>query len=194
VPDETTPRLLFQRRLNLWQASNWVINRCQALAKPGVRYVASESDILQLHAMCMAQLLPAPGTFRTTPMQIGAHRAPPAKQIPQHIRDLIGHINESWNDSSPTEIAAYSIWRLNWIHPFPNGNGRTSRQFSYLLMGMRAGMAFPGNPGHIVPEMLGGAHRQDYVLALRTADKGDLSPLEQLLAELLTNQLQQYFS
>ncbi|HET9282483.1 MAG TPA: Fic family protein [Candidatus Angelobacter sp.] len=45
---------------------------------------------------------------------------------------------------SAIHLAAYVIWRLNWIHPFADGNGRTSRALSYLVLCTRLGERLPG--------------------------------------------------
>jgi len=55
---------------------------------------------------------------------------------------MCDHINENWAKLSPLHLAAYTLWRMNWIHPFVDGNGRTSRAVSYLRalrsLGLRA--------------------------------------------------------
>jgi Fic family protein len=48
--------------------------------------------------------------------------------------------------STPIHLAAYLMWRLNWIHPFADGNGRTSRIISYVVLSIRAGAILPGTP------------------------------------------------
>src|SRR4051812_41331333 len=53
---------------------------------------------------------------------------------------------------SPIHIAAYLLWRLNWIHPFSGGNGRTSRAVSYYALCVRLGFVLPGNV--TIPEQL----------------------------------------
>ena len=30
--------------------------------------------------------------------------------------------NDNWDDSTPVHLASYVMWRLNWIHPFTDGN------------------------------------------------------------------------
>jgi hypothetical protein len=35
-------------------------------------------------------------------------------------------------DATAIHLAAYLMWRLNWIHPFADGNGRTARMTSYV--------------------------------------------------------------
>lgn len=78
-------------------------------------------------------------------------------------------IHENWNImDGPTELAAYALWRLNWIHPFIEGNGRTARAACYYLICMRYGDLLPGKK--IVPERIR-ENRGPYYQALATADK-----------------------
>lgn len=84
------------------------------------------------------------------------------------------------------------MWRVNWIHPFAGGNGRTSRAVSYLVLCSKLGFRLPGT--NTIPEQIV-ANRQPYYSALDAADAAwadgriDVSEMEQLLAEMLSNQL-----
>jgi Fic family protein len=81
---------------------------------------------------------------------------------------------------------------LNWIHPFTDGNGRTARAISYLLLGLRLGYRLPGTK--TIPEQIA-KDKRPYYKALEATDtaweskKIDLSELEDLLSGLLANQL-----
>jgi len=105
---------------------------------------------------------------------------------------MCDYVNEKWNRSSPLHLGAYALWKLNWIHPFTDGNGRTARALSYLLLCARLGYRLPGK--NTIPEQIA-ADKTPYYKALEAADqewekeKIDLSVLEKLLAELLANQL-----
>jgi Fic family protein len=71
-------------------------------------------------------------------------------------------------DKSAVHLSAYTMWRLNWIHPFSDGNGRTSRIFSYILLSVKFGQYIPETmtiPDQIV------ANRKPYFEALESADK-----------------------
>ena len=60
-------------------------------------------------------------------------------------------IHENWTTiDHPTLLPAYALWRLNWIHPFIEGNGRTARAACYYLICLRNGGLLPGIK--IVPE------------------------------------------
>jgi Fic family protein len=49
-------------------------------------------------------------------------------------------------DCSAIWRAAYALCRLNWIHPFAGGNGRTARAFSYLIICLDMQIIRPCHP------------------------------------------------
>lgn len=84
------------------------------------------------------------------------------------------------------------MWRTNWIHPFVNGNGRTSRAISYLVFSARLGYVVPGSP--TIPDLIA-RDKQPYYRALEAADEADasagidLSAMQELLEAHLATQL-----
>jgi len=105
--------------------------------------------------------------------------------------DFVNTVNTSLRDDAVV-VAAYVLWRLNYIHPFINGNGRTARAACYFVLCVRAGGWLPGKV--ILPELLR-RDRDEYVAALQEADKSyaagqlDLTSLHALLSKLLGEQL-----
>jgi Fic family protein len=73
---------------------------------------------------------------------------------------------------SALERAAYALWRLNWIHPFAGGNGRTSRAVAYLILCAEDGAMMPGKP--TMPSLIH-QNRREYITALRACDAAELS-------------------
>ena len=80
---------------------------------------------------------------------------------------------------------------MNWIHPFVDGNGRTARAISYVILCVRLGYRLPGT--QTIPEQIA-KHKAPYY-SLKAADvcetegKLDLSEMEALLESLLAAQL-----
>lgn len=101
-------------------------------------------------------------------------------------------VHENWGLDHPTMLPAYALWRLNWIHPFVEGNGRTARAACYYLICLKQGRLLPGEK--IVPERIR-ENRMPYYAALRAADKAwdlghyDVSVLSEYLSDLLKAQL-----
>ncbi|MBM6581072.1 Fic family protein [Microvirga sp. BT689] len=116
--------------------------------------------------------------------------------MPELVEGMCDYVNENWERSTPLHLAAYIMWRLNWIHPFADGNGRTSRILSYVVLSIRAGGIPPGTP--TIPDLIV-ENRQPYFSALDAADEAwsqdriDLSVMEELLENLLAKQLTSYF-
>lgn len=132
------------------------------------------------------------GRYREEPIYVGDHIPPHFQQVPDLMDRFISFIHENWDNLSATQLAAYGLWRLNWIHPFIEGNGRTARAVCYYLLCTKYGGLLPGDK--IVPERIRD-NRQPYYDALKAADRAwadgnlDLSELEGYLADLLDKQL-----
>jgi Fic family protein len=94
------------------------------------------SHILALHRVALEGLSSYAGIFRPGSVQIGEsnHVPPPAHLVAENVEDMCDFINERWTSHSAIYLAAYAMWRLNWIHPFTDGNGRTSRVASYVVL------------------------------------------------------------
>jgi len=145
-----------------------------------------------LNHVAVANISQFGGRFRQEPIYVGNHHPPHFKEVPELMDRMFSTLHENWYDWQPTELAAYTLWRLLWIHPFIEGNGRTARAACYYVLCTRTGVLLPGK--RIVPERIRD-NREPYYAALRAADaawdNGDLdySELEVYLAGLLQSQL-----
>lgn len=105
---------------------------------------------------------------------------------------MCDYVNQNWGKTA-IHLAAYLMWRINWIHPFFGGNGRTARAIAYLVLCARLGFTLPGTK--TIPDLIVEHHRKSYYEALRHADemwKGgslDVSMMESLMSALLASQL-----
>ena len=145
-----------------------------------------------LNHVAVANISQFGGRFREEPIYVGNHLPPHFKDVPELMDRFISTIHENWFNWTATEMAAYGLWRLNWIHPFIEGNGRTARAICYYLLCAKSGSLLPGRK--IVPERIR-EDRAGYVAGLRGADRAwhegnlDFSELEAYLARLLEAQL-----
>lgn len=155
------------------------------------------SLILALHREALKGIKASAGNFRPGDVKItgSQHTPPQAHLVPELVEDMCDYVNDHWESESPIHLASYVMWRLNWIHPFDDGNGRTSRTLSYVVLCVRLGYLVPG--GNSIPAQIV-KNRDPYFAALDAADtafsesKGggiDVSEMEALLGEYLTNQL-----
>jgi Fic family protein len=157
------------------------------------------SLILGLHREALAGISSFAGNFRPAGVEIegSKHEPPAAHLVPELVETMCDYVNENWSEKSALHLAAYVMWRLNWIHPFADGNGRTSRITSYVVLCIRAGYVLPGTP--TIPDQIV-QNRQPYFEALDAADEAwkggeriDLTKMEELLGGLLAHQLTQAF-
>jgi Fic family protein len=134
------------------------------------------------------------GNYRTGPVVIEGteHQPPPPADVAGLVEEMCDYINAEWTISPPIRLGAYAMWRVNWIHPFAGGNGRTSRAVSYLVLCARLGYRLPGTL--TIPEQIV-ANRQPYYAALDAADAAwahgvvDVGAMEELMSEMLAKQL-----
>lgn len=145
-----------------------------------------------LNHVAVAQISQFGGRFRDEPIYVGDHVPPHYSKVPDLMDRFISFIHENWFLLSATELSAYALWRMNWIHPFIEGNGRTARAASYYLLCVRHGALLGGSK--IVPERIK-ENRAGYEAALTAADAAweaghlDFSMMENYLAGLLQAQL-----
>ena len=109
------------------------------------------------------------------------------------IQSMCEYVNSNWETKSATHLAAYVLWKMNWIHPFADGNGRTARAISYVVLSTKLDGLLPGTP--TIPEQIA-AGKQPYYNGLELADKAwtatekvDVSALEGMLNNMLAAQL-----
>jgi len=126
---------------------------------------------------------------------VGNHTPPHFDRVPALVDRFISAVHENWDImSNDMVLPAYALWRLNWIHPFVEGNGRTARAACYYLICLRFGGLLPGK--RTVPERIR-ENRQPYYAALQEADRHwadgqfNVDALASYLEGLLISQLQE---
>lgn len=146
-----------------------------------------------LNAVAVANIAQFGGRFREQPIYVGKHIPPHFRDVPGLMDQFISVIHENWDTiDHPTILPAYALWRMNWIHPFIEGNGRTARAACYYLICMKHGALLPGTK--IVPERIR-ENRAPYYAALQEADRHwadgqfNVDALAQYLETLLEAQL-----
>jgi Fic family protein len=157
------------------------------------------SSILSLHRKALESISHFAGVFRPGPIEIGGSKHTPPKPhlVPELVEQICDYVNENWEKKSPIHLCAYVLWRMNWVHPFVDGNGRTARTVSYVVLCVRLGSVLPGK--NTIPEQIA-KDKRPYYAALEAADKSnetgdlDLSDMEKLLESLLANQLVSVFA
>jgi fido (protein-threonine AMPylation protein) len=160
------------------------------------KFILTPALVRQLHAAVFQELMPdGAGLYRTIPVIVRGSQHLPTDPvgIAEEVVAMCERINERWNQDDAFSLAAYALWRLSWIHPFTDGNGRTARALSYLILSIRLGFVLPGS--RTIPEQLR-QHRSRYFDALSAADSAfqtrsevDVRGIEVMLREMLSKQL-----
>jgi Fic family protein len=155
------------------------------------------SHVLMLNHEALRGIHPQAGTYRNTKVQISKSRHQPPEHyfVAEEVEAMCGYVNShlTAEDASPLHLAAYLLWKLNWIHPFADGNGRSSRVVSYVVLSIRLNSVLPGVP--TIPDQIAG-NKQPYYEALEKADDAwaatgavDVSEMEKIVDAALAQQL-----
>jgi Fic-DOC domain mobile mystery protein B len=173
------PNLATKQELNEWERENILLAREWAIKdRTSSKDVVSDEYVRKLHAKMFDQTWRWAGQYRRTEKNIGV----PVHDIRDRLAALFGDVRY-WMENrtfSPDDIAVRFHYRLVFIHPFPNGNGRHARLVADVLAMKFGRPAFPwgsteteGSTDLVKP----GQARARYLDAIRAADHGDLLPL-----------------
>lgn len=149
------------------------------------RVTLSERLIRQLHQLVMQDVdREWAGVYRNGPVMITGtkHRPPEALEVSKKMHALVTWLNKNERKLHPVELASQAHHKLAAIHPFFDGNGRTSRLLMNVLL-MRRGF-----PLTIILKN----DRKKYYRVLSRADDGDLAPLFQFIAQTIERSLDIY--
>jgi hypothetical protein len=134
----------------------------------GERIVVVPGILCDLNHLAVDGLVDRPGQYRDGPVTIlgSRHEPPPHEEVPQLVDEMCSAINGE--TFSGIDRAAYALWRINWIHPFADGNGRTARAVAYFLICQWLEVLIPGR--QTLPERIANEKRK-YVRCLEEADQ-----------------------
>ncbi len=163
------------------------------------RPMISTAIIKALNYHAIACLHINAGEYRPSPIIVHGSRCqfPEHYQVPELMNDFINNVNRYWDSMDYLMLSAYCLWRLNHIHPFVNGNGRTARALCYFVVCAKLGVWLHGRP--ILPELIH-RNREEYVALLEQLDQAvlksertfnvRLKSLGEFIGKLLRQQLE----
>ena len=156
-----------------------IVNAAIAANRPMI----STAIITALNYHALSCLHVNPGEYRPCAVTVGNYIPPAHYRVPELMNAFINEVNRYWETLDVLSLASYSLWRLNHIHPFINGNGRTARALCYYVVCVKSGSLLRGDP--ILPDLIRQNH-DEYVRVLRATDaaysEGRPDPLEALRA------------
>ncbi len=121
-----------------------------------------------------------PGAFRKHDIRpcTGGMTPPPFREVPSLVTDWLGDAGRGpASDQHPMMFVADLHARFEQVHPFRDGNGRTGRLATNLLL-VRHG--YP-------PAVILKRDRTRYLDALKRADRRDAGPLAEIFARAVTD-------
>lgn len=132
-------------------------------------------DILDIHRRVLGYADPVEaGRFRATQVFVGHHIPPHPQDVEKQMEEFVQWMNsEDAMSLHPVEFAALAHYKLVYIHPFVDGNGRTSRLLMNLIL-MQAG--YP-------PITIRKEQRAEYYHVLEVANEGDVRPFIRFIAK-----------
>lgn len=138
----------------------------------------TEQDVLDLHRVILTGIQSSDaGVYRRERVRIAGSSLilPNPLKVPELMADFAAGLHGG--DVHPVTHAARTHYGLVAIHPFIDGNGRTSRLLMNLLL---IGAGYP-------PALIPVTRRAEYYTVLEAANSGDLRPFEAFITERVTD-------
>jgi len=110
------------------------------------------------------------------------HVPPDKKEVEKHVSNLFKWYLTNKNKLHPFELACLIHAKIAWIHPFEDGNGRTSRAIMNFILIKK------GFPMFFIPY----EKREEYYSALEDYDAGNLKRYISKMLGLIIDQVRSY--
>ncbi len=119
-----------------------------------------------------------PGAYKILPNHVlqldgTIHKYVEPEQVAPQIEILCNWINQNLEIVHPVIVAAIAHYNMVRIHPFDDGNGRGTRLLMNLIL-LKKGLP---------PAIIKNEKRRFYIESLASADKGELLPFVNLIAD-----------
>lgn len=176
-------------------AAQWVYGQALSGGEWTTGELISLTEVRHIHAQAMTKVWEVaphsdagtnegPGSFRRHNIQPfpGGMQPPDWPEVPALLDDWVGSASQLRSTEALPEALARLHVEFERIHPFLDGNGRTGRLITNLLL-IRLG--YP-------PAIIRKAEHARYLRALRRADDGDPGPLGEFLARSVIDTMMRF--
>ena len=156
------------------------VQKCVAEGKP-----LDEPTVKEIHSLLMENIQIG-GVYRNVEVCItgAAHKPPAPSEMYRQVKNFFADLTYR-TELNAIELAAWTHAEFVKIHPFTDGNGRTSRMImNYQLLS-----------NGFLPVSIAKENRLEYFDALEIyAVNGDLAPFAEMIAGLEQQRLEEYIS
>ena len=156
------------------------VQKCVAEGKP-----LDEPTVKDIHSLLMENIQIG-GVYRNVEVRItgAAHKPPAPSEMYRQVKNFFADLAYR-TELNAIELAAWTHAEFVKIHPFTDGNGRTSRMImNYQLLS-----------NGFLPVSIAKENRLEYFDALEIyAVNGDLAPFAEMIAGLEQQRLEEYIS
>ena len=156
------------------------VQKCVADGKP-----LDENIVKDIHALLMENILVG-GVYRNVEVRItgAGHKPPVPSEMYRQVKNFFADLPYK-TELNAIELAAWTHAEFVRIHPYTDGNGRTSRMImNYQLM-----------ENGFLPVSIAKENRLEYFEALEAyAVNGDLAPFAEMIAGLEQQRLEEYIA
>lgn len=156
------------------------VKKCVAQSKE-----LNEAAVKDIHSLLMENILVG-GVYRNVEVRISGagHKPPVPSEMYRQIKNFFADLPYK-TDLNAIELAAWTHAEFVKIHPFTDGNGRTSRMimnYQLMLQGF-------------LPVSIAKENRLEYFDTLEDyAVHGDLAPFAEMIASLEEQRLEEYLN
>lgn len=101
--------------------------------------------LCSLNLYATQYISPQPGRYRRHyNVEVGAHKPSDWSLVLDEMDVFLERLHSQWSHMDPIAAAGYSLWGVNHVHPFCDGNGRTARALMYFVLCKKLNRWLPG--------------------------------------------------
>jgi Fic family protein len=173
------------------------LNSSFAVAQFGAGLEIDHDFLCSLNHYATQYISPQPGRYRRHyNVKVGPHEPSEWFHVHDEMDEFLDILHREWAKMDELEAAAYALWAVNHVHPFCDGNGRTSRALCYFVLCRKLGTWLRGETS--IMEMIRTDGRDQYCDILQRMHEArskeklvtDLSEMTAYLNDLVLQQIQ----